>query len=108
VKAFLFILLGLTCAVDAFAATKKDFKGLFGSYRRDRYTENEGRSTDFGMDLMLSTLIPVTNIVSSFDGTRPSDANSIAEMQAQSSPLNYATFFNVEGTFFFILCPISG
>jgi hypothetical protein len=31
----------------AFGA-KKDFKGLFGSYRRDKFTENEGRESDWG------------------------------------------------------------
>lgn len=79
----LFIGLVLNCA-ESFAA-KKDFKGLFGSYRRDRFTENEGNSTDFGIDLMLSTMIPITPIVSS------------SEVRGQAgTPMQYATYFNSE------------
>jgi hypothetical protein len=87
---------GLTCLllVFSFAATSfgaKDYKGLFGSYQRQNFTENEGDSSDFGVDLLLSTLIPVTNIVtSSQDGTN-------------FAPMYYSTFFNVEGSVFFTL-----
>ena len=28
-------------------AAKKDFTGIFGSYRREKFTENEGNKTDF-------------------------------------------------------------
>ncbi len=89
-RARVLCLLLLCFAADAFAA-KKDFKGLFGSYRREKFTENEGRSTDFGLDLMLSTLLPVTNMVTS------SEANAAAQ------PLYYASYFNAEAAFFFTL-----
>ena len=81
---------GLLLSTEAFGA-KKDFRGLFGSYRRERFIENEARSSDFGIDLMLSTLIPLTPIVkSSEDGT-------------SFSAMHYATFFNFETTFFLTL-----
>lgn len=89
----------LICLVLAFAfageaVAKKDFKGLFGSYRREKFTENEARSTDFGVDLMLSTLLPLMPIVkSSEDPTR----------QSSGEPMSYSTFFNFETTFFFTL-----
>lgn len=73
-------------------AAKKDFTGLFGSYRREKFTENEGNKNDFGMDLMLSTLLPVNSVVKS-------DINSGSNF----SDLNYATFFNVEASFWFSL-----
>ena len=76
---------------DALAANK-NFKGLFGSYRREKFTENEANSTDFGVDLMLSTLLPVTSVAKS------------AETSALNfNALNYATFFNVEASFWFSL-----
>ncbi|MFM8316243.1 MAG: outer membrane beta-barrel protein, partial [Deltaproteobacteria bacterium] len=62
------------------------------SYRREKFTENEGNSTDFGFDLMLSTLLPITSVVKSAE-TSALNFNS----------LNYATFFNVEGSFWFSL-----
>jgi hypothetical protein len=62
----LFLLLFQLSSEVAFAK-KKDFKGLFGSYRREKYTENEGNDSDFGMDLMLSTLYPVSSFASSVD-----------------------------------------
>jgi hypothetical protein len=71
-------------------AAKKDFKGLFGSYRREKFTENEGREFDFGVDLMLSTLIPISPIVS---GT--------TDRSVAASPLPSSDFFNVEASFFF-------
>ena len=79
----------LVCA-EAFA--KKDFKGLFGSYRREKFTENEANSSDFGMDIMLSTLLPVTPIVKS--------------SEVKGSPgeaMSYSTFFNFETSFFLTL-----
>ncbi|MFM8313527.1 MAG: hypothetical protein ACKOA8_04515, partial [Deltaproteobacteria bacterium] len=89
----LFCLLLLCFGFDFEAqAAKKDFKGLFGSYRREKFTENEGNSTDFGMDLMLSTLLPVTSVVKSAQNeSTPSVFDS----------LNYATFFNIEASFWF-------
>lgn len=73
-------------------AAKKDFKGLFGSYRREKFTENEGNKNDFGVDLMLSTLIPVTSVAKS------------AETSALNfQPLNSSIFFNVEASFWFSL-----
>lgn len=71
-------------------AEKKDFKGLFGNYRRDKFVENEGNPSDFGVNILLSTLIPVTNIVRSREGT-------------VEGPLNYATFFDLELEFFMTL-----
>lgn len=79
------LLLELFVCVDGFAA-KKDFKGLFGSYRREKFTENEGAGGEFGVDLMLSTLMPITSVIQSQE-TTGGGVNS----------LNYATFFNVEG-----------
>ena len=61
-RQYLLLLLAFFIAADAFAE-KKDFKGLFGSYRREKFTENEGNSTDFGVDLSLSTLLPVQPLV---------------------------------------------
>lgn len=91
-KALLALFLSFAFAGDALA--KKDFKGLFGSYRREKFTENEARSTDIGIDILLSTLIPVTPIVKSHeDPTRASAGD----------PMYYATFFNLETTLFFTL-----
>lgn len=78
-------LLILCFSNDAFA--KKDFKGLFGSYRRERFTENEAREDAFGVDILLSTLFPLQDVVrSQEDGTGATKA------------LNYSVFFNFEGT----------
>ncbi len=79
------LLLELFVCVDGFAA-KKDFKGLFGSYRREKFTENEGASGELGVDLMFSTLMPITPVIQSQEATG-----------GAFSSLNYATFFNVEG-----------
>ncbi len=81
-------LLVLFVAADGFAA-KKDYKGLFGSYRREKFTENEGRASDWGMDIMLSTLLPLTSIVNSTESTG-----------TPATPMYYASFFNVEGSVF--------
>lgn len=89
-RARVLCLLALCLAAEGFAA-KRDFKGLFGSYRRERFTENEGRPTDYGMDILLSTLLPLSSLVNSSEGG------------GASTPLSYATFFNVEGSFFFTL-----
>lgn len=89
-KRTLLCLIILLSATEAFA--KKDFKGLFGSYRRDKFTENEGKSSDFGMDVMLSTLLPVSSMVKSVE-TRGGSA----------ADLSYSTFFNVEASFFVTL-----
>ncbi|MBI1860504.1 MAG: outer membrane beta-barrel protein [Deltaproteobacteria bacterium] len=83
----LVILLVLCLHHDLMAAPKRDFKGLFGSYRRERFTENEARSTDFGMDFSLSTLLPVGSIVQS------------SESGSGYTPLNYAAFFDAEVSF---------
>ncbi len=89
-RARVLCLLALCLVSEGFAA-KKDFKGLFGSYRREKFTENEGRATDYGMDILLSTLLPVTSLVNS-------NENSVA---TSGTPMAYATFFNVESSFFF-------
>ena len=82
----------LLFATEAFA--KKDFKGLFGSYRREKFVENEARQNAFGMDILLSTLLPVTPIVKSSE----TDAT-----ESSATPMNYAAFFNFETTFFFTM-----
>ncbi len=74
------------------ASSKKDFRGLFGNYRREQYVENEGRSSDFGMDFNLSTLLPITPIV-----------QSIETQGGTADNLKYATFFNFELGFFLSL-----
>ncbi len=79
------VLVEIFAGVEAFAA-KKDFKGLFGSYRREKFTENEAGAGEFGVDLMLSTLLPVTPLIQSQEATGGAKAN-----------LNYSTFFNLEG-----------
>lgn len=89
-KRTILCLLILVSGSEAFA--KKDFKGLFGSYRREKFTENEGKSSDFGVDLMLSTLLPVTSMVKS----QESRGGAIED-------LSYSTFFNVEGSMFLTL-----
>lgn len=83
------LLLGLCVELQA---AKKDFKGLFGSYRREKFIENEARSTNFGMDLLLSTLVPISPVIKSQE-TR---GGEIANLQ-------FATFFNLEAAFFFTL-----
>ena len=80
-SAFIELLIG----TNVFAA-KKDFKGLFGSYRRERFTENEAGSGEIGVDIMLSTLLPMTPLIQSQEA-----------VNGPKSSLNYATFFNVEG-----------
>jgi hypothetical protein len=85
-SAALIFSLVFTLGADALAVTtKKDFRGLFGNYRREQYVENEGNSTDFGMDFQLSTLLPITPIVTSLEAVGGTEAN-----------LKYATFFNFE------------
>lgn len=81
----LLIAIGVLGISQSALAAKKDFKGLFGSYRREKFTENEARSSDFGIDLMLSTLMPVSPIVSSTE----SRTTGLTPMQG-------AMFFNVE------------
>lgn len=73
-------------------AARKDFKGLFGSYRREKFTENEGNDTDWGFDVLMSTLLPITSV-----------ANSTENTAAGTTPMSYATFFNVEGNIFFTM-----
>ena len=73
-------------------AAKKDFKGLFGNYRREKFTENEARDNEFGMDIMLSTLFPLTGIVSSTEDRTQGATN-----------MPSSNFFNVEGNVFFTL-----
>ncbi len=74
---------------DISFAARKDFKGLFGSFRREKFSENEAHSTDFGVDLLLSTMLPMSALATSTE--RTTDAYS---------PLATSTFFNVEGNFF--------
>jgi outer membrane protein W len=90
VKTILFLILAVTFSFPSFAATK-DFKGLFGSYRREKFTENEAHDSDWGVDLSLSTLLPVTSVV-----------NSTATGGA-GNPMRYSNFFNVEGSLLFSL-----
>jgi hypothetical protein len=85
VKRYLLLVLALTFTLDAVAA-KRDFKGLFGSYRREKFTENEANSTDIGVDLRLSTLLPVTPLVKSTE-----------TVGGTPGAMSYSTFFNIEG-----------
>jgi hypothetical protein len=98
-RASLLILLALCIATDSFAE-KKDFKGLFGSYRREKYTENEGNETDFGVDLMLATALPVSTLVKvDATSTAPGDmANS-----ALGTPVGSSAFFSGEIGFWMTL-----
>lgn len=82
----LFSLVGFT--VDALAA-KRGFKGLFSSYRQPRFTENEGRDTDFGLDLLLSTMLPLTPVISSQE-----------VINGPIAPLQSSMFFNGESSLF--------
>ncbi|MFM8268612.1 MAG: hypothetical protein ACKN9V_00335 [Pseudomonadota bacterium] len=83
------ILLGFSTAS---LGAKKDFKGLFGSFQRDKFTENEAHDSDWGVDLSLSSLLPVTSVV-----------NSTSTSGGAGEPMRYSTFFNVEGSFLFSL-----
>lgn len=86
--------LGLFASLSPAWAARKDFKGLFGSYKRERFVENEARDSDWGIDLGLSTLLPMGDVVrSSVDPTR----------QDAGTPLYYSTFFNVEASVLFSL-----
>src|SRR3989338_6005837 len=82
----------LLFVADGAWAAKRDFKGLFGSYRRERFIENEAQSSDFGIDVMVSTLLPLTNIVSSQETSN-----------GPYQPLYYAAFFNGELSFLFTI-----
>ncbi len=86
-----FCLLALFLAGEVCAA-KKDFKGLFGSYRRERFTENEGNASDWGFDLMLSTAMPLGSL-----------ANSTESTSVAATPMAFSTYFNAEGSLFFTL-----
>jgi opacity protein-like surface antigen len=67
----------------------RDYMGLFGSYRRDKYTENEGHDSDFGIDLSLSTMLPVSPVISSQQ-----------TVGGPITPLPSALFFNGEFSVF--------
>jgi hypothetical protein len=90
----LFIILALLLAFSTEAFAKKDFKGLFGSYRREKFTENEARENAFGVDILLSTLFPIQDVVRSREDTHTSN---------NSAPLNYSVFFNFEGNVWYSL-----
>lgn len=88
-KRWFLLFVCLLGASEAFAAQqKKDLRALF-SFRREKFTENEARSSDFGFDLMLSTLVPVSPLV-----------KSIEAVGGTAAPLNYSTFLNFEGSVF--------
>jgi len=87
----LFILAEVLLCSSSFAA-RKDFKGLFGNYRREKFTENEANPTDVGFDLMLSTLFPVSSIVESTESAT-----------AATTAMPSSNFFNVEGNVFLSL-----
>lgn len=65
VGASLGVLLVLFHFVTEYAVAKKNFKGLFGSYRREKFTENEGNDSDWGADIILSTLYPLSSMANS-------------------------------------------
>lgn len=73
-------------------AAGKDFKGLFGSYQREKFTENEAKDSEWGVDLSLSSLLPVTSVV-----------NSTTTTGSDGQSMRYSTFFNVEGSLLFSL-----
>lgn len=88
-RAALILSLALGFCADVYAASsKKDFRGLFGNYRREQYTENEAHSSDVGVDIQLSTLLPISPIVRS------------EETLGVATNLQYTTFFNLELGFF--------
>ena len=91
------LILILLISYESFAA-KKDFKGLFGSYKREKFVENEGRKNDLGVDILLSTMFPLTSVVTSSERDS-SNRNSALPFQT----MNYATYFNVEGNVFYTL-----
>ena len=78
---------------EAWAAKQDKLKGLFGNYRREEYVENDGNSSDFGMNIMLSTLLPVSSFVKSEEVTRGNPGED----------LKYSTFFNLEISAFLTL-----
>ncbi|MCB0404046.1 MAG: hypothetical protein KDD51_04620 [Bdellovibrionales bacterium] len=80
------IVLILLFAFPAESFAKRDFKGLFGNYRRDQFVENEARDTDFGVNILLATLLPLSSFVRSSGGS-PALADEA---------MHYAAFFNVE------------
>ncbi len=91
-RTFFLLLFLIALVFENCAYAKKDFRGLFGSYRREKFTENEATSGDFGVDVLLSSLIPLTPIVKSSTSTT-----------SAGEPMNYATFFNFELNFFYTL-----
>lgn len=80
---FLVYLIVFGFATSSFGA-KRNFKGLFGSYKQEKFIENEAES-GFGLNLALSTLIPISPYVKS--------SNSLAETP---TALHFATYFNFE------------
>lgn len=91
-RALLIFCLVFLTSSEAFAA-RKNFRGLFGSYRREKFIENEGNWSDFGVDVSLSTLFPVTSIVNSEESTRGN----------AGAPMYYANFFDYEASAFLSL-----
>lgn len=62
---------------------------MFGNYRRDKYTENEGMDTDIGIDLLLSTMMPLSPVISSQSAT-----------SGPITSLSSSMFFNGEASVF--------
>jgi outer membrane protein W len=91
VKKLISILVLVVLSAEGLGA-EKDFKGLFGSYKREKFTENEAHDSDWGMDLSLSSLLPVTSVV-----------KSTTTAGAEGEAMRYSTFFNVEGSLLFSL-----
>lgn len=71
------------------APARKDYKGLFGSYRREKFTENEANFSDIGLDVILSTMFPLSSMVASTE-----------DRNAGPSAMPFSHFFNVEGNIF--------
>lgn len=87
---FFILVLGILSTWGAPAsAARKDFKGLFGSYRQPRFTENEGRESDIGFDIMLSTMLPLSPVISSQES-----------LAASPATLQNSMFFNGEASGF--------
>lgn len=84
----------LLMAAPAYAEKKNKYSGLFGNYRRPKFVENEGNASDFGVNLLLSTMLPITPLVQSTEDLT---------LSSPGQNLSYSTFFNFETGVFLTL-----
>jgi hypothetical protein len=87
---FVFVLT-LFCTESFGAKDNRGVKALFGTYKREKFTENEARYSDIGTEILLSTMYPLGSLVRARDG-----ASAFADMQS-------SLFFNGEINVFFTL-----